>query len=180
MNKIAKVKINQLILNIIAIISFIFYSIGIYLHTAILNEKWGNIAVDFAISICGPLGGVIIVSIFGAFILLLSCYISILRHINIFLCFFWIFSLYQCAINSFLQFYNLPDEPINQFFKYYWPNFWYPVKEIVFTIISILLTIIWVYKFSKEKFDKLDIILLITLCFILIGGTVWSQIFLIK
>ncbi|MHA1788278.1 MAG: hypothetical protein ACTSXT_03515 [Candidatus Helarchaeota archaeon] len=169
----------QFLLNIVAIISFILYAIGIYLHVAILGEKWGNVAVDFAIEIVGALWGVIFVVLIGALILLLSFYVNLFKKLNIFLCFFWIFSLYQCAINSFLQFFGLPDEPINQFFKYYWPNLWYPVKEIFFTIISIILTIIWVKKVSKTGFKKTDALLIAILIIILIGGTLYSQLFLI-
>ena len=66
----------QFLLNIVAIISFILYAIGIYLHVAILGEKWGNVAVDFAIEIVGALWGVIFVVLIGALILLLSFYAS--------------------------------------------------------------------------------------------------------
>ena len=168
----------QFFLNIITIFSFILYAIGIYLHIAILGEEWGNVAVDLAINIVGPLFGVIIVVLIGSLILMLTFYISIFKKANVFLCFFWILSLYQCAINAFLQFYGLPDEPINQFFKYFWPNFWYPMKEICFTIVAILLTYIWVKKISKDSFKKIDIILISLISIIMIAGTVSSQIFL--
>ncbi|MBD3230407.1 MAG: hypothetical protein GF329_19665, partial [Candidatus Lokiarchaeota archaeon] len=123
---------NQLLLNLMTIISFILYAASIYLHVRILGEEWGNIAVDLAIDLVGPLLGVIIVVLIGAFILIITYYIEFLRTTNIFLCFFWILSLYQCALNAFLQFFGLPDEPINQFFKYFFQNFWYPIKEICF------------------------------------------------
>ena len=60
----------QFLLNIVAIISFILYAIGIYLHVAILGEKWGNVAVDFAIEIVGALWGVIFVVLIGALTLI--------------------------------------------------------------------------------------------------------------
>jgi hypothetical protein len=59
----------QLILNLVAIFSFILYGIGIYLHVAILGVEWGNIAVDFAIQIVGPVPGVLLVVVFGSLIL---------------------------------------------------------------------------------------------------------------
>lgn len=165
----------QLLLNVIAIFSFILYGIGIYLHVGILGTEWGNIAVDLALDILGPLMGIIIVIVIGAFILLITFQIHSFQKINVFLCWFWVFSLYQCAINSFLQFYDLPDEPINQFFKLFFPSFWYPAKEIVFGIIAILLTFFWVRFFAKQEFSKLDCILIaLTIC-ILVGGTIVSQ-----
>ena len=170
----------QFYLNIITIFSFVLYAIGIYLHVAILEEEWGNIAVDLALNIVGPLLGVIIVVIIGSCILLLTFFIRFLKKTNIFLCFFWIISLYQCAINSFLQFYGLSDELINQFFKYFWPEFWYPVKEILFTITAIVLTIIWVNKISNEIFKKQDIILIGLISIGMISGTLISQIILIN
>ena len=171
-------EIKQLILNLIAIFSFILYGIGIYLHVAILGVEWGNIAVDFAIQIVGPVAGVLFIVIFGSLILFFTYYIPKSRITNVFLCWFWILSLYQCAINSFLQFYGLPDEPINQFFKFLFPSFWYPTKEIVFLIISLLLTYLWVKKITKTDFKKSDILLIALASFILVGGTVISQLLL--
>jgi len=171
--------LKQFILNIIAIFSFVLYGIGIYLHVAIFGEKWGNVAVDLAIQIVGPLLGVILIIIFGTFILLITYYIQQIKITNVFLCWFWILSLYQCAINSFLQFYGLPDEPINQFFKYVVPSFWYPAKEICFLIITLLLTYVWVKKITKTDFKKLDLLLIGLASVILVGGTVISQLFLI-
>jgi len=171
-------EIKQLILNLLAIFSFILYGIGIYLHVAILGVEWGNIAVDFAIQIVGPVPGVLLVVVFGSLILLFTYYLQKLRISNILLCWFWILSLYQCAINSFLQFYGLPDEPINQFFKFLLPTFWYPAKEIVFLIISLLLTYLWVKKINKADFKKSDILLIALAAFILVGGTVISQLLL--
>lgn len=170
----------QFILNIITIGSFILYGIGIYLHVSILGREWDNIAVDLALQVLGPLIGVILVIIIGSIILLLTYFFQKLKRTNIFLCLFWIFSLYQCAINSFLQFYSLPDEPINQFFKIIFPNFWYPAKEIFFLIISLLLTYIWIKKISKENFTKSDIFLIALAAFILVGGTVISQLILMN
>ncbi len=171
-------EIKQFILNLIAIFSFILYGIGIYLHVAILGVEWGNIAVDFAIQIVGPVAGVLLVVIFGSLILLFTYYIQKLRITNVLLCWFWILSLYQCAINSFLQFYGLPDEPINQFFKFIFPTFWYPTKEIVFLAVSLLLTYLWVKKITIADFKKSDILLIALASFVLVGGTVISQLLL--
>lgn len=170
--------LKQFILNIITIVSFVFYGIGIYLHVAILGEEWGNIAVDFAIQVVGPVAGVLLVMVFGALILLITFYLQKLRVTNVLLCWFWIFSLYQCAINSFLQFYGLPDEPINQFFKLLLPTFWYPMKEIVFLISSLLLTYLWVKRITQVDFKRADIVLIALASFVLVGGTVISQLFL--
>jgi len=139
----------QVILNFFAAISFIFYGIGIYFYVTMLGEEWGNVAVDLAIQIVGPLVGVILVILIGAFILFLTLYIQKTRHTNVLLCWFWILSLYQCAINTFLQIQGLPDEPINQFFKNLIPQFWYPTKELVFLLVSLLLTYVWIKKISK-------------------------------
>ncbi|MHA1271308.1 MAG: hypothetical protein ACTSPY_16060 [Candidatus Helarchaeota archaeon] len=172
--------LNQFILNIITIFSFVLYAIGIYLHVAILGEEWGNVAVDLAISLVGAIWGVIFVVLIGSLILLITFFIDFLKKTNIFLCFFWILSLYQCAINSFLQFYGMPDEPINQFFKLISPNFWYPIKEICFILISLALTILWVKKISKSKFNKIDILLISLVILVMISGTLFSQLFLIN
>ncbi|MHA1129447.1 MAG: hypothetical protein ACTSQQ_01455 [Candidatus Helarchaeota archaeon] len=169
---------NQFILYLIAIGSFILYGIGIYLHVGILGQDWGNVAVEAALQVLGPLVGVLIVILVGALILLITFFVAFLRKTNVFLCWFWILSLYQCAINSFLQFYSLPDEPINQFFKIFFPNFWYPAKELFFLVISLLLTYFWVKKVSDESFAKLDLALIILAAFLLVGGTIISQIFL--
>ena len=169
----------QVLLNLIAIGSFILYGLGIYLYVQIYGE-WGNIAVDFAIQVLGPLLGVIIVAFFGSMVLLLTYYIQKFRKTNVFLCWFWIFSLYQCAINTFLQISGLPDEPINQFFKWLFPGFWYPAKEVFFLIISLIITYIWVKKLSKDDFKRIDVTLIAVAALILVGGTVISQIFLLN
>ena len=171
---------NQVVLNLIAIGSFILYRIGIYLHVGILGLDWGNVAVDAAIQTLGPLGGVMIVILVGTLILLVTFFIQISRKTNVFLCWFWIISLYQCAINSFLQFYGKPDEPINQFFKLLFPNFWYPAKELFFLLISLILTYLWVKMVSKDTFKKLDLALISLAAFLLVGGTVISQVFLLS
>jgi hypothetical protein len=171
---------NEFILNLITIVSFILYAWGIYLHVAILGEEWGNVAVDLAIDVVGPLFGVIVVVLVGAGILLFTYFIKLFKKLNIFLCFFWILSLYQCAINSFLQFYGLPDEPINQFFKLIAPNYWYPIKEIIFIAISLCLTVLWIKKIAKNDLEKIDVLLIIVILVVLVGGTLFSQIFLIN
>ena len=170
----------QLILNIFAAISFIFYGIGIYFYVTILGEEWGNVAVDLAIQIVGPLVGVLFVILIGAFILFLTLYLQKTRHTNVLLCWFWIFSLYQCAINTFLQIHGLPDEPINQFFKNLIPQFWYPTKELVFLAVSLLLTYIWIKRITKERFTKLDLMFFALASFLLVGGTIISQLFLMN
>ena len=171
---------NQVVLNLIAIGSFILYGIGIYLHVGILGLDWGNVAVDAAIQTLGPLGGVVIVILIGTLILLVTFFIQKTRKTNVFLSWFWILSLYQCAINSFLQFYGKPDEPINQLFKFLFPNFWYPAKELFFLIISLVLTYLWVKMVSKDTFIKLDLALISIAAFLLVGGTVISQLFLLS
>jgi hypothetical protein len=170
----------QFILNIIAIVSFILYGIGIYFYVTILHEEWGNVAVDLAIETVGPLVGVLFIIVIGSIILLITYYIHQLRHTNVFLCWFWIFSLYQCAINTFLQIGGLPDEPINQFFKIILPNFWYPAKELVFMVIALILTYFWVKKISKEGFGRFDYLLIAFAALLLVGGTVISQLFLMN
>jgi len=161
--------LKQFILNIVTIFSFILYGIGIYLYVTIPLGKWDNIAVDLAIQIIGPLLGVILIIVSGSLILLLTYYIQKLKIANVFLCWFWIFSLYQCAINTILQIStkNLSiNEPINQFFKNLFPTFWYPAKEIVFLLISLVLTYFWIKRISKTDFKKLDILLIALASFI--------------
>ncbi|MHA1273174.1 MAG: hypothetical protein ACTSVV_07870 [Promethearchaeota archaeon] len=172
------------LLNFITITAFILYAIGIYLETAILNKRWGNSAVDLSIQMFGPFIGVIFVVIVGGLILFLAYLISFSKYfslaLNCFLCWFWIFSLYQCAINTFLSFYGLPNEPINLFFKTIAPTFWYPLKELVFTIISLLLTYIWMNKVNKEKIKYLDWIIIGIIIIILISSIIYSQLHLIN
>ena len=168
------------ILNLIAISSFVVYVIGIYLHIAILGNDWGNVAVDLSLRVLGPIFGLFLVVLIGLIILLFSFFIQRLRVINIYLCWFWIISLFQCSINSFLQFYSLPDEPINLFFKILFPEFWYPIKEIVFIILSIILTYFWIKKIHHLETDKIDIVLISLVSAIMIIGTLSSQIFLIN
>ncbi|MHA1794039.1 MAG: hypothetical protein ACTSVI_15460 [Promethearchaeota archaeon] len=160
--------------------SFVFYSIGIYIQVVYQGIQWGNIAVGFAIDVFGPAIGVIMVVLVGATVLLTLLKFKRVRAINIFLCFFWIISLYQCAINSFLQFNSLPDEPINQFFKMFFPGFWYPVKETVFTLISVILTIAWLRKSRKLEVKKIDVAIIVVLSVFLVMGTLISQLFLIN
>ncbi|MBD3341522.1 MAG: hypothetical protein GF353_20630 [Candidatus Lokiarchaeota archaeon] len=154
-----------LILNTLTIIAFVLYGIGIILYTLILDQRWGNAAIDLGIQILGPILGTIIVLLIEIGILISSYYLSKLNQfstaINVFLCWFWIFSLYQCAINTFLSINNLPNEPINLFFKTIWPLFWYPIKELVFIGISIILTYIWFIKIEQdENITKYDFFLI--------------------
>lgn len=171
---------NLFILNIIAIISFVFYAIGIYLQVVFQGIDWGNLVVNALLQLFGNEIGVIMVVVVGAAILLILFLMSKLHSVDIFLCWFFIFSLYQCAINSFLQFNNLPDEPINQFFKTLFPDFWYPAKEIVFVIICFLLTLIWIKKVSKAELKTFDLILIAFLSVSLIIIIALSQILLIN
>ena len=171
---------SNFVLNIIAIISFIFYGIGIYLEVAILNQRWGNAEVDLLMQIFGPLMGVIAVVVIGASILAFTYSISKFESTNIFLCWFWIISLYQCAVNSFLSVNDLPNEPINLFFKNLFPLFWYPMKEMVFIALSIGLTYYWVEKISKKDVSKLDLIIIISISLLLIIAIAMSQITLIN
>ena len=157
-----------IILNIITFFGFFLYGMGIILYTMLLNKRWGNAAIDLGIQIFGPILGTIVVLLIEIGILITTYYISKIKHLttatNIFLCWFWIFSLYQCAINTFLSLSNLPDEPINLFFKIFWPDFWYPIKELVFIIISLVLTVIWFKKIEiEEKITILDVLIIITI-----------------
>jgi hypothetical protein len=157
---------STLILNIFCVIGFILYGIGIILYTVLLKQRWGNAAIDLGIQILGPIGGTIVVLLIEIGILISAYFISKIEKFstatNIFLCWFWIFSLYQCAINTFLSLQNLPNEPINLFFKTLWPTFWYPIKEMVFIAVAILLTYIWFQKVNlTQKITRYDIILII-------------------
>jgi hypothetical protein len=168
------------ILNIIAIVSFIFYALGIYLQVVFQGIEWGNILVYTLLQMLGNESGVMMVVIIGAFALLILYKWSKFNYINVFLCWFFILSLYQCAVNSFLQFNGLPDEPINQFFKILFPEFWYPAKEIVFIIISLLLTLLWFKKMSEVELKRIEVILIILLSLSLIIIISLSQILLIN
>ena len=168
------------ILNLFTIGAFIAYIIGIYLHVGILGNEWGNIAVDLSLRILGPVLGLILVVLLGLTILLFTFYVKRLRVTNIYLCWFWIISLYQCAVNSFLQFFGLPDEPINLFFKILFPDFWYPIKEIAFITVSIILTFFWVKKANKIEINRIDIVLIAVISTVMIVGTLSSQILLIN
>ena len=168
------------ILNIIAIVSFIFYALGIYLQVAYQGIEWGNLLVYSLLKLFGNESGVIVVVLVGVVALVTLYLWKKMEVIDIFFCWFFIFSLYQCAINSFLQFNGLPDEPINQFFKIIFPGFWYPAKEIVFIIISVLLTTLWIKKIQKGKFKTVDQVLLTIASITLIIVISFSQIFLIN
>jgi len=171
---------STIILNFLTFIGFILYGVGIYIETKLLNKRWGNSEVDFSIQLFGPLIGVIVVVLIGFLILIITYSFSYLKTTNIFLCWFWILSLYQCSINTFLSINNLPNEPINIFFKSIWPYFWYPMKELVFIIISIILTFIWLKKIKKIKFSRLDIILIVSISFLLWIAIAISQITIIN
>jgi len=171
---------STLILNIIAVISFIFYAIGIYLEVTILNQRWGNAEVDLVIQIFGPIMGVIVVVLIGACILAFTHSISKLEATNIFLCWFWIISLYQCAINSFLTVNGLPNEPINLFFKTFFPTFWYPMKEMIFVALSVGLTYFWVERILKRELTKLDLFIIVSISLLLIIAIALSQITIIN
>ncbi len=77
---------------------------------------------------------------------------------------------------SFLQFYGLPDEPINQFFKYLFPTAWYPAKEVAFILVSIGLTMLWMSKVWKRKFQRYEILLILLLSSVMIVATMLSQV----
>lgn len=49
-----------LLLNIICVIGFILYGIAIILYTVVLNQRWGNAAIDLGIQILGPIFGTIV------------------------------------------------------------------------------------------------------------------------
>ncbi len=170
----------SLVLNVITVIAFVFYAIGIYLEITLLNNRWGNAEVDLLIQTFGPIMGVIVVVVIGASILAFTYSISKFEAANIFLCWFWIISLYQCAINSFLTVNGLPNEPINLFFKVLFPTFWYPMKEMVFVAISTGLTYFWVEKILKKEVSKLDLIIIVSISLLLIIAIALSQITLIN
>jgi len=163
-------------LNIITIGSFILYAAGIYIQVAFQGITWGNIAVNLALQVLGNELGTVVVVAVGAFILILLYLLPKLHVVDVFLCWFWILSLYQCAANSFLQFCGLPDEPVNQFFKILFPAAWYPVKEIVFIIASIGLTVLWVREVMKRKFQRYEIFLILLLSSVMIVTTALSQV----
>lgn len=167
-------------LNIIAIFSFICYVVGIYLQVEFQGIVWGNLLVFSLIFSLGTLFGVITVVFIGALALIILYKWQRMQVINVFFCWFFILSLYQCAINSFLQFNGLPDEPINQFFKFFFPDSWYPAKEIAFTLVSILLTYVWVKKVSEKKLQSFDVIFIVLISVILIIFISLSQFLLIN
>lgn len=173
-----------LFLNVFAVIGMIFYAIGIYLETAILKKIWGNSAINLSIQVFGPLYGVIVVTLVEIGFLFLSYLISKIKGItiatNVFLCWFWILSLYQCAINSMLNFYNLPNEPINLFFKSISPDLWYPLKELAFIAISIIMMWIWSKKVDFFEFTKIDMLIIVALSVFLWLAVATSQITLIN
>ena len=176
-----RIKEKQLfILNLIAIGSFILYAIGIYIQVTFQGITWGNVVVNFALQVLGNALGVVMVVVIGACILLSLFMIPKFRVIDVYLCWFWILSLYQCAANSFLQFFGLPDEPINQFFKFLFPTAWYPVKEITFIIVSIILTMLWMRKVWKRNFERYELILIVLVSAVMIIATAFSQVLLLN
>ena len=169
-----------MILNLIAILSFVLYAIGIYIQMVYQGIEWGNVAVSLALQVLGPFLGVVLVAIIGTAILLSLYTVERLHATNIFLCWFWTLSLYQCETNSFLQFNGLPDEPINQFFKFLFPDFWYPAKEVAFIIVAVLLTVLWMKKVQDKKMSRLDVVIVLLLSTVMVIGTAASQIFLMN
>ncbi|TFG06797.1 MAG: hypothetical protein EU539_06635 [Promethearchaeota archaeon] len=178
-------KKSTIALNIVTVVGFILYGIGIILYTTVLNQRWGNAAVDLGIQILGPIAGTIIVLSIEIGILYVAYFIKRFEKIthatNIFLCWFWIFSLYQCAINCFLSLQSMPNEPVNLFFKTFWPNFWYPVKELFFIIISSFLTWAWFRYLEKDmSMTKLDKMIIFIICAAFWLTIVLSQLLLIN
>nr|MDO8113862.1 hypothetical protein [Candidatus Sigynarchaeota archaeon] len=163
-------------LNVVAFGSFVLYAIGIYVQVVFQGIIWGNVVVNFALQVLGAGLGVMIVAAIGIGILFTLFILPKLHVIDVFLCFFWILSLYQCAINSFLQFAGMPDEPVNQFFKILFPTAWYPVKEVVFIVASVGLTMLWMRRVARRKLVRYEIILIIALSSIMIVATALSQV----
>jgi len=164
---------NLLVLNIVTIGGLVAYVIGIYLRVIVLGESWGNILVVETTALAGPILGIILVFIIYAFVVFLTFRLRVFQGLNLFLCWFWILSWYQCAINEFLYFYGLPNEPINLFFKTTLPTLWYPAKEIVFTSVSIAVAIVGSRAFLNRKLNKIDYILIG-----LVGGGMLSAVLL--
>ena len=151
---------NLLILNLITIGGLVAYVVGIYLHVVVLGETWDNILVVGTIALGGNIVGIILVFLIYATVIYITYRFRVFQGLNLYLCWFWILSWYQCAINEFLYFYNLPNEPINQFFKYAFPTLWYPAKEVVFTLASAALAIFGRKIFIDRSFTKIDYILI--------------------
>ncbi|MEX2681027.1 MAG: hypothetical protein Q6373_005465 [Candidatus Sigynarchaeota archaeon] len=163
-------------LNITTIVAFVLYAIGIYIQVAFQGITWGNVAVNLALHVLGNELGTATVVAVGAFVMTLLYRLPKLHVADVFLCWFWILSLYQCAANSFLQFASLPDEPVNQFFKILFPAAWYPVKEIAFIVASIGLTILWACKVVKRQFQRHEVFLIVVLSSVMIVTTALSQV----
>ncbi len=163
-------------LNIVTIGSFVLYVAGIYVQVAFQGITWGNVVVNFALQTLGNEFGVVIVAVAGSCILIVLYLIPKLHVVDVFLCWFWILSLYQCATNSFLQFSGMPDEPINQFFKLLFPTAWYPAKEVAFILAAAGLTALWVAKAWKRKFQRYEMLLVLLLSAVMIVTTVASQV----
>jgi hypothetical protein len=150
----------RLLLNIITIGGLLAYVIGIYIRVVILGEGWGNILVVGTTALGGPLAGIVLVFVFYTIIIYLTYRINIFQGLNIFLCFFWILSWYQCAINEYLYAGGLPNEPINLFFKWLLPTLWYPAKETVFVLVSLFLTIRGREAFLHRDLKRSDYLLI--------------------
>ena|GEM_PF-1790428 len=150
----------RMLLNIITLGGLLAYVIGIYIRVVILGESWGNILVVGTTALGGPLAGIVLVFIFYALIIYLTYRITVFQGLNIFLCFFWILSWYQCAINEYLYALGLPNEPINLFFKWLFPTLWYPAKETVFVLVSLLLTIRGRETFLHRELKRGDYLLI--------------------
>ncbi|MHA1732627.1 MAG: hypothetical protein ACTSU5_11845 [Promethearchaeota archaeon] len=172
----------DLVLNVATAGGFVAYAAGIYLQVTRQGIRWGNVAVDLAIRTVGVAAGCVVVVLVGVAILGVSLALDRLRGVNVFLCWFWIFSLYQCALNSFLQLGGFPDEPVNASLKYLFPTMWYPVKEALFTLASAGLTLLWDRRVwgDSRHLNRVDAVLVVVLGVALVGATLASQLTLLN
>jgi len=156
----SRAKRPDVILNILTLVGFIAYAAGIYLWVTKSCGYWLNPLIRILLSM-GPTGGSILIVLIGGVVLAVTLCVDRLRGLNIFLCWFFILSLYQCAANTFLTVFRWADEPINQFFKAHFAAKWYPVKECVFAVIALLLALWWTRSIGeRRKLDRVDIALI--------------------
>jgi hypothetical protein len=157
------------ILNIAAFFGFIAYGIGIYLWVTRTDGIWLNPVINILLKM-GPLPGVLAMVAIGAGLLIGTLLVDRLAGLNVFFCWFFILSLYQCALNTILTVYGFSEEPINCFFRAQFPAKWYPVKECVFTVMAVFLTWLWArYIWKSRKLSRFDLILITVTALLLIG-----------
>jgi hypothetical protein len=163
-------------LNVATLGGLLAYVVGIYLHVVLLGQEWGNVLVVGTIAIAGRTGGIALVFVIYTLVLFITLNFASLRGLNLFLCWFWILSWYQCAINEFLYYFGLPNEPVNRFFKAAFPTLWYPAKELVFIALALLFTFLGRKKFMTRPFNIVDYALVALVSGGMLHAIVMSQI----